>query len=139
MPAEPVKQADMAEENNMKQTILLQIDASGSMLYAELADTRAALALKEKLEQGSITIDVSDYEHWEKVGSLPWSLPTDDVQTKAVPGDIMLFMGKSFVIFYGNNDWAYTRLGRVIDKTDEEIQKILGQDLTQLTLSLTEK
>ena len=40
------------------------------------------------------------------------------------------------VIFYGNNSWAYTRLGRVADRSAAEMAKLLGSGDVTITLSL---
>lgn len=116
---------------------MLKIEIGNTILSAQFADTRAAEELKNDLKNGSITISVSNYGGWEKVGSLPWSLPRDDVQTTAVPGDIMLYNGSSIVLFYGNNSWAYTRLGTIVDADEETLRAALSGDETELILSLT--
>lgn len=115
---------------------MLKIEIGNAVLYAQFADTKAAEELKNNLENGSITISVSNYGGWEKVGDLPWSLPRADVQTTAVPGDIMLYNGSSIVLFYGNNSWAYTKLGTIIDADEEIFRAALSGDETELVLSL---
>ena len=82
--------------------VMMKLEIGNAVLFAEFADTDAAHALREKLTQSSVTIDVSNYGGWEKVGDLPWSLPANDEQTTAHPGDIMLYVGHSIVLFYGN-------------------------------------
>lgn len=117
---------------------MMKIEIGNAALYAELAETDAACALREKLEQGSVTIQVSNFGGWEKVGDLPWRLPASDVQTTAQSGDIMLYTGDAIVLFYGNNSWAYTRLGTIVNASAEELREVLGGQETELTLSLAE-
>lgn len=117
-------------ENKIKITI------DGRTLTATLADSDAAKALAEKLAEGPVTISMSNYGGFEKVGALPWSLPTSDTRLTTKPGDIMLYTGDNIVIFYGENTWAYTPLG-VLDTTDpEEISDFVGNGNKQVTLSL---
>lgn len=114
----------------------LKIEIGDKTLIAEFADTKAAKELKEKLRAGSVLVKVSNYGGWEKVGSLPWKLSRKDVQTSTVPGDIMLYSGNSIVLFYGNNDWAYTRLGKIVEPDAKELKKYLGGSESEIVLSL---
>ena len=116
---------------------MLKIEIGQAVLLAELADTDAARALAEKLTDGGVTISVSNFGGWEKVGDLPWDLPAVDEQLTAQPGDIMLYTGNCLVLFYGNNSWAYTRLGRIVSHDAEALRQVLGGGESQLTLSLT--
>lgn len=114
----------------------ISITIDGRTLAATLADNDAAKALAEKLAEGPVTISMSNYGGFEKVGALPWSLPTSDTRLTTKPGDIMLYTGDNIVIFYGENTWAYTPLG-VLDTTDpEEISDFVGNGNKQVTLSL---
>ena len=36
---------------------------------------------------------------------------------------------------YGSNTWAYTRLGKIVDKTPEEMEELLGNGDVTITLS----
>lgn len=125
-------------DEQKEDAIMMKLEIGDAVLYAEFADTDAARALREKLMQGSVTIDVSNYGGWEKVGDLPWPLPANDEQTTAQPGDIMLYVGRSIVLFYGNNSWAYTHLGRIFDLDENKLREMLGGNERQLTLSLAE-
>ena len=58
----------------------------------------------------------------------------DDEQTDTEPGDIVLYAGNQIVVFYGNNSWAYTRLGH-IDLTRQEMDELLGHGTVTLTIS----
>lgn len=90
----------------------LYITVNGETRIATLADNAATDALCGMLAAGQVTINMRDYGGFEKVGDLPQSLPTSNSQITAQPGDIMLYQGYQMVIFYGNNSWSYTRLGR---------------------------
>ena len=58
------------------------------------------LACIELLKQDDRTIDMSDYSNFEKVGELPESLPTNDEQIDTDFGDLILYLGHRFVIYY---------------------------------------
>ena len=105
-------------------------------MTATLVDNNATRELKELLGKGSITIQMSDYGGFEKVGALPQSFPTSNSQITTEPGDIMLYQGYNMVIFYGSNSWSYTRLGKIDGATASNVKKFLGSGSISLTLSL---
>ena len=114
----------------------INITIDGRVMSATLADNDATKALAEKLAEGPVAIMMNNYGGFEKVGALPWSLPTSDTRITTRPGDIMLYNGNSIVIFYGENSWAYTPLG-VLDTTDpDEIKNFVGTGDKEVTLSL---
>ena len=69
---------------------------------------------------------LSMYGGFEQVGALGSELPSDDVQTDTSAGDIVLYQSSQIVVFYGENSWAYTRLGHITDKTAQELTELLG-------------
>lgn len=114
----------------------IKISIDGRSMEATLADNAACRALASKLAEGPITISMSNYGGFEKVGALPWSLPASDARITTKPGDIMLYTGNNIVIFYGENTWAYTPLG-VLDTTEPSaISEFVGTGTKQVTLSL---
>ena len=119
-----------ANDNHMK----LQI---GEYIFtATLADNSSAAALKDLLEEGPLTIDMRDYASMEKVGSLGTSLPTNNEQITTESGDLILYQGNAFVIYYAPNSWNFTRLGKINDVPQEELKQALGTGSVQVTLSL---
>ena len=112
------------------------LKVGGNTMTATLTDNEATRELTKLLEQGDITIRMSDYGGFEKVGALPQSLPTSNTQITTVPGDIMLYQGNQMVIFYGSNSWSYTRLGKIDEATASNLRQFLGNGDITLTLSL---
>ena len=51
-------------------------------------------------------------------------------------GDIILYQGKQFVIYYDVNDWSLTPLGKVTDMTKAELQTLLGAGNVTAVLAL---
>lgn len=103
---------------------------------ATLADNAACRELATLLEKGPISISMSDYGGFEKVGALPQSFTTSNSQISTIPGDIMLYQGNQMVIFYGTNSWSYTRLGKIDNATAESVRQFLGNGNITLTISL---
>ena len=98
-------------------------------------DNESVEALKE-LAQDGLRIQMSMYGGFEQVGSIGKSLPREDSQTTTQAGDIVLYSGNQLVVFYGSNSWAYTRLGRIVDKSASELNALLGSGDVTITLTL---
>ena len=92
--------------------------------------------LMEIVSSEPLTIQMSMYGGFEQVGALGKSLPRDDVQMTTDAGDIVLYSGNQMVIFYGSNTWAYTRLGKVRDKTASELAELLGNGDVEITICM---
>lgn len=119
------------EENSEMQ---MNVQVGGSTFTATLEESEAVDALVEMMEQGPVTIQMSDYSGFEKVGPLGTSLPTSNQQTTTQAGDIVLYQGNQIVMFYGSNSWSYTRLGHIDDLTGWE--EALGSGDVTVTFSL---
>lgn len=112
---DPAQIANSGLEENTEMKMNVQI---GTTTFTATLENNAAVdALVAMLESGPITIQMSDYAGFEKVGALGASLPTSSSQTTTQAGDIVLYQGDQIVIFYGSNSWNYTRLGRIDDLT----------------------
>lgn len=101
------------EESPMKLTVTV----NDAPFTATLADTEAARTLADMVEEQPVTLTLSDYAGFEKVGPLGFDLPASDRQTTTTAGDMVLYQGDQLVLFYGSNAWSYTRLGRIDDLT----------------------
>lgn len=122
--------------NNDRTNNILNIQVGETILTAQLADNSSAEALKELLRDKPLTINMSDYSNFEKVGSIGTTLPRNDEQITTEPGDLILYQGNSFVIYYDTNSWSFTRLGKINNATKEDLIKILGTGDVTVTLSI---
>ena len=93
----------------------MKIQIGDTSFTASLEDNAAVRELLEMMKDEPITIYMNDYSGFEKVGSLGRSLTTDNHQTMATAGDIVLYNGNQIVMFYGSNSWSYTRIGKIDD------------------------
>ena len=127
---------DNQNKTNMESnTIRLTIEG-GRTFTATLVDNSSTQALKEQLAKGNITVEMEDYASMEKVGSLGISLPRNDRPTTTGPGDLILYQGHNFVIYYDKNSWNFTRLGKIDNATQPELKAALGKGDVKVTLSL---
>ena len=127
------KTSNKGELSDMKISIQITSDSGSHTLAATLADNSSAMAFYELLKKGSVTIKMTDYGNFEKVGSLGTTLPRNDTQITTTAGDIILYQGNQITIYYDTNSWNFTRLGKVVSTssttsiTQAELKKILGK------------
>mgnify|MGYP001777204489 CR=1 FL=1 len=128
-------QVDNLSDRKKMNTIKLTIEG-GKTFTATLEDNSSTQALKEQLVKGDIIVEMEDYASMEKVGSLGIRLPRNDRQTTTGPGDLILYQGHNFVIYYDTNSWSFTRLGKIDNATQAELKAALGKGDVRVTLSL---
>lgn len=124
------KKEDKMEINKIKLII------GSNELTATLENNSSSQALINKLKEGDITIQMSDYAGMEKVGTLEFDLPQNNKNIKTEAGDLILYQGNNFVIYYDNNNWSLTRLGKIDNISQKELINILGEGSVIVTLSL---
>ena len=122
----------------MKISIQITSDSGSHTLAARLADNSSAVAFYDLLEKGPVTIKMTDYGNFEKVGPLGTKLPRNDTQITTQAGDIILYQGNQITIYYDTNSWNFTRLGKVDGVTQAELKKILGKGDVTAIFSVTE-
>lgn len=135
-----------AEENVIEDTEntesieaeLMKVTIGDTVFTATLADNSSAQALAELLREGPLTIDMHDYANMEKVGPIGQSLPENNEQITTGPGDIILYLGDSLVIYYDTNSWDFTRIGKINDVTQEELLAAMGSGNVSVTFELEE-
>lgn len=123
-------------DETVKEETEMKLQIGNTVLTAVLAENDSARALTELLRQGPLTIAMEDYGWMEKVGDLGTSLPRCDESITTSAGDLILYQGSSFVIYYAQNSWSLTRLGRIQDITADGLREILGNGDVTVTLSL---
>lgn len=119
--------SDKGELSDMKISIQITSDSGSHKLTATLADNSSARAFYDLLKKGPVTIKMSDYGNFEKVGSLGTTLPRNDAQITTSAGDIILYQGNQVTIYYDKNSWNFTRLGKIDDITQTQLKKLLGK------------
>ncbi len=111
----------MSENNNTQEDgteMKMNVQIGDYVFTATLEQNQAVNELIDMMKGGPVTIEMSDYSGFEKVGPLGKELTTDNHQTTTTEGDIVLYSGNQIVIFYGSNSWNYTRIGKIDDLTD---------------------
>ena len=115
----------------------LIIEINGIQLSAVLADNEAGEELKKRLtEERQTELLLSQYENYEKAGSLPWSLPTENEEITVRMGDILLNQGDQIIICVDENTRDTTVLAHILGVTQNELKEFLGEGDVTATLFL---
>ena len=122
-------------QNGAEEAVMnMKVQVGDAVFSVTLEENEAVASFVEMMRENPVSIQMSDYSGFEKVGSLGTSLPASNSQTTTHAGDIVLYNGNQIVIFYGSNSWSYTRLGHVDDLTGWE--EALGSGDVTVTFSL---
>ena len=131
---ETVARSSVEDHTREERDTELKMMIGDTPVTVEWEDNETVEALKEAVKTEPLTVQMSMYGGFEQVGSLNMTLPRNDVQTTTSAGDIVLYAGDQLVVFYGSNSWAYTRLGHVSDKTQQELTELLSNGDVTVTL-----
>ena len=132
-----VSEKEIVQDNEPEQEAdMMILKINGETVSVEWEDNESVEALMDLVSKEPLSIRMSMYGGFEQVGSIGTSLPRNDVQTTTEAGDIVLYSGDQIVVFYGSNSWAYTRLGKVTDKSKKEMADLLGNGDVTITISV---
>ncbi|SCW46951.1 hypothetical protein SAMN02910456_01296 [Ruminococcaceae bacterium YRB3002] len=133
--SKPEKPTDLTQETNAENMeLIMKID--GTEVSVAWENNESVDAIRNLAASGGLEINMSMYGGFEQVGSIGQSIPRSDEQTTTKAGDIVLYSGNQVVVFYGSNSWAYTRLGRITGKTEQELAEMLGKKNVVLSFEI---
>lgn len=130
--ADDEQMTDNEEESG---TIKMTLKINDEEVNVKWEDNESVRALAELAAEGPVTVETSKYGGFEQVGALGTTLPSNDVDTVTEPGDIVLYSSSNIVIFFGTNSWAYTRLGHIEDRSEDELKSMLGSNSAVLMIT----
>ncbi|MBQ7505654.1 MAG: hypothetical protein IJT79_10140 [Ruminococcus sp.] len=124
----------LEEETTVAETEM-KMFINDTPVTVEWEDNESVASLKESVKNNPLMIQMSMYGGFEQVGALGITLPRNDTRITTQPGDVILYSGNQMVVFYGSNTWGYTRLGRISDKTQDELTKLLSNGSVTITIT----
>lgn len=134
-PAESTTEATTSDTDK-EETQMLHIQAGESEFTAAWADNSSVDALKELLAEGPLTLTMSDYAQMEKGADLGVRLPQNNQQMNTTAGDIILYQGRTLVIYYDQNSWSLTPIAKIEGVDAEKLRAALGDGDVTVTFSL---
>lgn len=124
------------ENGSDEKVSTMTISVNSHNLVVDLVDNSSTQALVNLLKQGEIKYEAHDYGGFEKVGDIGHTLPTNDQHITTETGDIILYQGRNLCIYYAENTWIFTRIGKIRNAAQLDLKEILGQGNVMVTLSL---
>ncbi len=137
--AEPETEAIQAEStmgNAEQEATKMKIQVGDAAFTATLAENSSVDALKKMMADGPLILNMSDYANMEKGADLGVTLPQNNEPMNTQPGDIILYQGRTFVIYYDANSWSLTPIGRIDNVDADTLKAALGTGDVAVTLSL---
>ena len=127
----------MAYNCSASEEDLIYAHVNESVLTIVPAENSSAEAFIELLRENDMTVEMHDYGDFEKVGPLGISLQQNNEQITTEPGDVILYQGDQITIYYDENSWNFTRLGKVQGVSQDELKELLGNGDVTVTFSLS--
>ncbi len=126
------------EEETQKEehTMKMKLEIGDHIFSASLEENSSVDALKELLADGPLTLHMADYAGMEKGADLGSVLPQNNEQMHTQAGDIILYLGKTLVIYYDTNSWSLTPIGKIENVNAKELRKVLGTGDVTVTVSI---
>ena len=124
---------NVTDDKEAQMTLHMTIDETDVDVAWE--ENQSVEALRALCQSGPLTITMSRYGGFEQVGPIGQRLPSSDSQITTQAGDIVLYSGDQIVVFYGSNSWAYTKLGHITDKSNQELTELLSNGDVTITIT----
>ncbi len=115
--------------------MIIKISVNGYNLTATLEKNEAAKAFYELVKTG-LTLKLTEYGGFEKVGQIGKTLPSSDKRINTKNGDLILYASNQLSLMYGTNSWSYTRLGTIDNLEEINLAAILGPGDVTVTFSI---
>lgn len=117
-----INSSDKNDEENMK----INLSVNDHNLEATLLDNNASAKAFYDLVKEGLTLQLSEYGGFEKVGPIGKTLPSNDSRINAQPGDLILYASNQLSLMYSSNSWSYTKLGMIDNLAQLDLEAILG-------------
>ena len=110
-----------------------------NVLTIKPENNSSAKAFMALLQKNDLTVEMHDYGNFEKVDSIGSNLLRNDKPITTKAGDVILYHGNQITIYYDENSWSFTKLGKVQGVGQQELKSILGEGHVSVRFSLKEK
>ena len=88
------------------------------------------------LAKDKMTVSMERYGGFEQTGSMPKSVVKNDSWIQTSSGDIVLYRGVQISIFFDDNAYDYTRLGKISGMSESEITEMLDKPNVTVVFTL---
>lgn len=116
-----------------EKNLVLTVD--GKRVDVNWEDNSSVNAIKV-LAKDTLAIQMHRYGGFEQTGSMESPIVSDDSWIEVGYGDIVLYNAKQICLYYGSNDYDFTRLGRMTGISVSEITEMLDRPNVTAVLTL---
>ena len=133
---EKMQTTGSTQEHGEQEAGKMNIQVGDTTFTATLAENSSVDALKALMADGPLVLNMSDYANMEKGADLGAALPENNEPMDTKPGDIILFQGRTLVIYYDTNSWSLTPIGKIDNVDAESLKEALGAGDVTVTMWL---
>lgn len=127
---------NISASNKGDMPMKMKLKIGNSIFTASLENNSSVKALKELLNNKSLTLQMKDYAGMEKTAELSKTLPQNNIRMNTQAGDIILYQGRTFVIYYDTNLWSLTPIGKIENLDIKKLRQTLGKEDVVVTISI---
>lgn len=133
---EAAEQSTSENKEEANTDMKMTVKAGNETFTATLENNSSVEALKEMMKDKPLTLEMSDYANMEKGADLGKTLPQNNVHMNTKAGDIILYQGRTLVIYYDTNSWSLTPIGKIDNVDADKLKKALGSGNVTVEFSI---
>ena len=119
--------------NNIGKELGMKFYIDNEEVEVEWENNDSVKQISKIASDSNIIVNAHHYGGFEQVGELGQNIVSNNVQMSTEPGDIVLYNGNNIVVFYGTNSWSYTKLGKIKNKTKDDLRHLLSKSNVTFT------
>ena len=104
--------------------LILTVD--GTEIEVDWQDNASVDAIKT-LAKDTLTIEMERYGGFEQTGRIGTTIPSSDSSMDVGSGDILLYQSRQVCLYFDDNSYSFTRLGRITGMSESEITELLDK------------
>ncbi len=113
----------------------LVLTVDGKEVKVAWEDNPSVDALKV-LAKDTLTINMTEYGNFEQTGSIGRSIVSNDTHIDVGSGDVVLYNSRQVCLYFNDNSYDFTRLGKITGMTESEITEMLDKSGVTAVLTL---
>ena len=104
--------------------LILTVD--GTEIEVDWQDNASVDAIKT-LAKDTLTIEMERYGGFEQTGRIGTTIPSSDSSMDVGSGDILLYQSRQVCLYFDDNSYLFTRLGKITGMSESEITELLDK------------
>ena len=106
--------------------MMLVMTVDGKRVDVDWEDNPSVDALKARAKD-TLTVDMYRYGSFEQTGSMAKPIVRNDTSMEVGCGDIVLYNGIQICLYFDENSYSFTKLGKMAGMSASEIREMLDK------------